>query len=61
MCGRYSITIDKNTIERHFNAKFATGQQEFQPTYNAAPSQWLPIIRTYHADRDPACTLGCVD
>ena len=25
---------------------FATGQQEFEPTYNAAPSQLLPIITT---------------
>ena len=47
MCGRcYSITVDKNTIEYHFNAKFVTGQQEFQPTYNAAPSQLLTIITT---------------
>jgi putative SOS response-associated peptidase YedK len=47
MCGRYSITIDKSTIERRFNAKFAAGQAEFEPTYNAAPSQLLPIITTY--------------
>jgi putative SOS response-associated peptidase YedK len=47
MCGRYSITIDKSTIEYHFNARFASGQQEFQATYNAAPSQLLPIITTY--------------
>lgn len=46
MCGRYSITVDKSTIEYHFNAKLITGQQEFQPTYNAAPSQLLPIITT---------------
>jgi putative SOS response-associated peptidase YedK len=25
----------------------ATAQQEFEPTYNAAPSQLLPIIATY--------------
>jgi putative SOS response-associated peptidase YedK len=47
LCGRYSITIDKSTIEYHFNAKFATGQQEFHPTYNAVMSQLLPIITTY--------------
>jgi len=46
MCGRYSITIDKSTIEHHFGAKFAIGQQEFHPMYNAAPSQLLPIITT---------------
>jgi len=46
MCGRYSITIDNGTIERRFNARFATGQQEFEPTYNAAPSHLVPIITT---------------
>jgi putative SOS response-associated peptidase YedK len=46
MCGRYSITIDKSAIEYHFNAKFVSGAQEFHPTYNAAPSQLLPIITT---------------
>jgi putative SOS response-associated peptidase YedK len=47
MCGRYSITVDKSTIEYHFNAKFSTGQQEFHPTYNAVMSQLFPIITTY--------------
>src|SRR5881397_148717 len=47
MCGRYSITVDKSTIEYHFTAKFVSGAQEFHPTYNAAPSQLLPIITTY--------------
>jgi len=49
MCGRYSITVDKSTIEYHFNAKFVSGQHDFEPTYNAAPSQLLPIITTYAA------------
>jgi putative SOS response-associated peptidase YedK len=47
MCGRYSITVNKSTLERRFNARFATAQQEFEPRYNAAPSQLLPIITTY--------------
>jgi putative SOS response-associated peptidase YedK len=47
MCGRYSIAVDKNTIEYHFDATFVSGAHEFQPTYNAAPSQLLPIITTY--------------
>jgi putative SOS response-associated peptidase YedK len=47
MCGRYSLTVDKHTIERRFNAKFSSGSVEFHPTYNAAPSQLLPIITTY--------------
>jgi putative SOS response-associated peptidase YedK len=47
MCGRYTLTLDKGTIEYHFNAKFASGQEEFEPNYNAVPSQLLPIITTY--------------
>jgi len=47
MCDRYSITVDRNTIEYHFNARFVSGQHDFEPTYNAAPSQLLPIITTY--------------
>ena len=50
MCGRYTLTIDKSTIERRFGAKFYIAQQEFEPAYNAAPSRLLPIIRTYHPD-----------
>ena len=50
MCGRYSITVDKQTIERRFNARFEIAQQEFEPTYNAAPSQLLPIITTEAPD-----------
>jgi hypothetical protein len=31
MCGRYTITVDKTSIEYHFNAKFVAAQQEFEP------------------------------
>lgn len=53
MCGRYSITIDTRTIEHRFGAKFYIAEPSFDwsPTYNAAPSQMLPIIRTYATDR----------
>jgi putative SOS response-associated peptidase YedK len=47
MCGRYTVTVNKDSIERHFNAKFSSGSIDFEPTYNAAPSQLLPIITTY--------------
>jgi putative SOS response-associated peptidase YedK len=45
MCGRYSITVGERTLEERFGAKFIFGH--FEPAYNAAPSQLLPIIRTY--------------
>src|SRR5580700_5512213 len=52
MCGRYTFTIDKSTIEKHFGGRFYIAQAEhYEPTYNAAPSQMMPIIRTYHEDR----------
>jgi putative SOS response-associated peptidase YedK len=35
MCGRYTMTVDKSTIEHRFGAKFMSGH--FEPTYNAAP------------------------
>jgi len=38
MCGCYTITVDKSTLEYHFNAKFASGQEEFEPNYNTVPS-----------------------
>jgi putative SOS response-associated peptidase YedK len=49
MCGRYTITVDKTSIEYHFNAKFVAAQQEFEPNYNAVGSRLStisPIIRT---------------
>ena len=52
MCGRYTLTIDKSTIEHHFGAKFyiAQASYDWSPTYNAAPSQMLPIMRTHKPD-----------
>jgi putative SOS response-associated peptidase YedK len=52
MCGRYTLTIDKSTIEHRFGAKFYIAEPSFDwsPNYNAAPSQMLPIIRTYKPD-----------
>jgi putative SOS response-associated peptidase YedK len=53
MCGRYTLTVDKGTIEKRFGVKFyiATASYDWEPTYNAAPSQMLPIIRTYATTR----------
>jgi len=53
ICGRYTLTIDKRSIEKYFGAKFYIAQASYDwtPTLNAAPSQMLPIIRTYATDR----------
>jgi putative SOS response-associated peptidase YedK len=52
MCGRYTLTVDKGTIEKRFGAKFYIAQASYDwaPTFNAAPSQMLPIIRTHRPD-----------
>ena len=41
MCGRYSLFAPPADIEARFDATFA---ESFQPRYNAAPSQSLPVI-----------------
>ena len=60
MCGRYTLTIDKSTIEKRFGGRFYIAQQEFEPTCNAAPSQLLPIIRTHARDRIELAKWGFV-
>jgi putative SOS response-associated peptidase YedK len=59
---RYTLTIDKSTIEKRFGTRFyiAQASYEWSPTYNAAPSQLLPIIRTYHEDRIELAKWGFV-
>lgn len=34
-------------LSETFGATFVSGSCEFEPTYNAAPAQMLPIITTY--------------
>ena len=47
MCGRYSLFTPPEELEERFDAQFAF---EFEPRYNAAPSQRLPVI----TGEDPA-------
>jgi putative SOS response-associated peptidase YedK len=42
MCGRFTRTDEPRHIEMRFGATFIT--TNWQPTYNAAPSQLLPVI-----------------
>jgi putative SOS response-associated peptidase YedK len=61
MCSRYTMTVDQHTIENRFGAKFITGHFEhYEPTYNAAPSQMLPIIRTHRPDTIELAKWGFV-
>lgn len=42
MCGRFSLIAEPRHIEKRFGAKFIT--TDWPPTYNATPSQLLPVI-----------------
>jgi putative SOS response-associated peptidase YedK len=41
MCGRYSLFAPRRTVERRFDATFL---EEFEPRYNIAPGQSVPVI-----------------
>jgi putative SOS response-associated peptidase YedK len=43
MCGRY-VSPDEASIEREF--KLVRGEQDISPSYNVAPTQQVPIIRS---------------
>ena len=47
MCGRYSLFTAPEELEARFDARFA---YEFEPRYNAAPSQELPVITATASD-----------
>lgn len=42
MCGRYTITVDADSIAWRFGAE--RPEFEFEPVHNAAPTQSLPVI-----------------
>jgi putative SOS response-associated peptidase YedK len=42
MCGRYSLFIPPDDLEERFGVTF---DHEYEPRYNAAPGQHLPVIR----------------
>ncbi|MEF8852550.1 MAG: SOS response-associated peptidase [Haloarculaceae archaeon] len=41
MCGRYSLFTPPDRVESRFDAAFV---EPFEPTYNAAPGQSLPVV-----------------
>ena len=43
MCGRYALYGPASRLQYHFEAMIEGF--EFKPRYNAAPMQWLPVIR----------------
>jgi putative SOS response-associated peptidase YedK len=43
MCGRYRLSRRKQVVEEYFDA--VSGEEEWTPCYNIAPTQPVPIIR----------------
>ena len=43
MCGRYRLSRRKQIIEGHFDS--VSGEEDWSPRYNVAPTQPVPIIR----------------
>jgi putative SOS response-associated peptidase YedK len=47
MCGRY-VSPDDSAIEREFT--LARHEWQFPPSYNVAPTQDVPVIRTIEGE-----------
>jgi len=45
MCGRYRLSRRKQIIEKHFDS--TSGDEDWTPRYNVAPTQPVPIIRQH--------------
>jgi putative SOS response-associated peptidase YedK len=56
MCGRYRLSRRKQIIEEHFDA--VSGDQDWGPRYNIAPTQPIPVIR--QNPREPVRELSLV-
>jgi putative SOS response-associated peptidase YedK len=43
MCGRYRLSRRKQIVEEYFDS--VSGEQDWGPRYNIAPTQPVPVIR----------------
>jgi putative SOS response-associated peptidase YedK len=43
MCGRYRLSRTKQIVEAHFSS--ASAEEDWNPRYNIAPAQLVPVIR----------------
>jgi putative SOS response-associated peptidase YedK len=56
MCGRYRLSRRKQIIEEHFDS--ISGEEDWIPRYNIAPTQPVPIIRQH--PKEPRRVLSLV-
>jgi len=57
MCGRYSLVAAPDNVEERFDATF---DFDFEPRYNAAPSQSLPVVTGEEPDTIQRLEWGLV-
>jgi putative SOS response-associated peptidase YedK len=58
MCGRYTVSTAIEVLEQRFHA--VRSREGFAPTYNAAPSQALPVICNTHPQEITVSAWGFV-
>jgi putative SOS response-associated peptidase YedK len=58
MCGRYTLSTPIEALEQRFRA--ALSSEALTPTYNAAPSQALPVICNIHPQEITVSAWGFV-
>jgi putative SOS response-associated peptidase YedK len=56
MCGRYRLSRRKQLVEEYFDS--VSGEEEWAPRYNIAPTQPIPVIR--QNPREPVRELSLV-
>ena len=55
MCGRYTLFTPESELESRFGVAFGDG---FEPSYNCAPGEDLPVVTTENPDRATRMTWG---
>ena len=55
MCGRYRLSRRKQLVEEYFDA---SGEEDWSPRYNLAPTQPIPVIRQH--PKEPGRVLSLV-
>jgi putative SOS response-associated peptidase YedK len=55
MCGRYRLSRRKQLVEEYFDT--GSGEAEWDPRYNIAPTQLVPVIRQ-HPNPSHLAALG---
>jgi putative SOS response-associated peptidase YedK len=55
MCGRYRLSRRKQVVEEYFDS--VSGEEEWSPRYNIAPTQPVPVIRAEFEGARPELSL----